>query len=92
MITWIILIACLIVCVAAGSWLWGRFLGRQELLPAMNAQERVNLIAANSQAVAEGRFDDIQLEVAPRGYRQDQVDALIAQLISGTEASKTDII
>ena len=36
--------------------------------------------AAIRAAVAEGRFEDITLEVVARGYRQDQVDALIEYL------------
>ena len=39
---------------------------------------------ANRRAVEEGNFGDIQLEVVHRGYRMDQVDALLEQLAGGS--------
>ena len=44
-----------------------------------------DVIAANRAAVDSGRYDDIALEVVPRGYRQDQVDALIEHLLYAQE-------
>ena len=32
----------------------------------------------NLRALEEGRFDDLRFDVVTRGYRQDQVDALLA--------------
>lgn len=32
----------------------------------------------NLRALEEGRFDDLRFDVVARGYRQDQVDALLA--------------
>lgn len=78
MLSWVLLFLVIAVIAVLGVWVSASVFGRGEALPPMD--EPADVIAANRAAVSAGRFDDIALEVVPRGYRQDQVDALIAQL------------
>ncbi|MCZ9294216.1 cell division protein DivIVA [Corynebacterium meitnerae] len=75
MLSWILLILVIAAVFVFGIWLSASLFGRGEVLPPMD--EPADVIAANRAAVAEGRFEDITLEVVARGYRQDQVDALV---------------
>lgn len=83
MLSWIILILALALFSILGLWLFSAIFGRGEALPPM--EDTADVKAANRLAVEEGRFGDIQLEVVHRGYRMDQVDALIAQLTGAEE-------
>lgn len=87
MLSWILLILALAVFALMGMWLFSAVFGRGEVLPPM--EDTADVKDANRTAVEEGRFDDIQLEVVHRGYRMDQVDALLAQL-TGTELAPED--
>lgn len=78
MLSWIVLILSLVLFSMLGLWLFSAVFGRGEALPPMPPTADVR--EANRLAVEEERFDDIQLEVVHRGYRMDQVDALLAQL------------
>ncbi|STC70155.1 hypothetical protein [Corynebacterium pilosum] len=79
MLSWILLIIVVVAFVVLGTWAFGKIFGRGELLPPM--EDTHDVIAHNRRAVHEGRIEDIELEVVPRGYRQDQVDALVATLL-----------
>lgn len=81
MFSWLVLIFALILFSMLQMLLFSAVFGRGEKLPPM--EETANVKEANREAVAEGRFDDIQLEVVHRGYRMDQVDALLEQLAGG---------
>lgn len=83
MLSWLILILVIVAIALFGAWVSSAIFGRGEVLPPMD--EPQNVIADNRAAVDEGRYDDIALEVVPRGYRQDQVDALIAHLLDAQE-------
>ncbi|MHA2788656.1 cell division protein DivIVA [Corynebacterium sp. S7] len=85
MLSWILLIIVLLALIVVGTWAFGELFGRGELLPPM--EESQDVIAANAEAIRSGRIDDIALEVVPRGYRQDQVDAIIAQLTQSDRVS-----
>lgn len=85
MLSWVLLILVIAAVALLGTRLSANIFGRGEVLPPMDEPHEV--IDANRQAVAQGRFDDIELEVVRRGYRQDQVDALIEQLIGREEAN-----
>lgn len=78
MLSWIILILVLALLSIVGVRVFAGVFGRGEALPPMPPTEEVK--EANRRAVEEGNYGDIQLEVVHRGYRMDQVDALIAQL------------
>ncbi|WP_408910780.1 cell division protein DivIVA [Corynebacterium gottingense] len=88
MLSWIILILVLALFSVLGTLLASSIFGRGETQPPMPDTENVK--AANRRAVEDGNFDDIQLEVVHRGYRMDQVDALIAQLTGQDTAEWRD--
>lgn len=76
MMSWILLIVVLIALIIIGTWAWGSFVGRG---PVMDAPDKaVDTDRENLRALEEGRFDDLRFDVVARGYRQDQVDALLA--------------
>ena len=76
MLSWILLIVVLIALVIIGTWAWGSLVGRG---PVMEAPDKaVDINYENLRALDEGRFDDMRFDVVARGYRQDQVDALLA--------------
>ncbi|WP_018295861.1 hypothetical protein [Corynebacterium lubricantis] len=85
MLSWILLIIVLLALIVVGTWAFGHLFGRGEMLPPM--EESRDVIAANAEAIRDGRFNDIAIEVVPRGYRQDQVDAIIAQLTQSDRGS-----
>lgn len=76
MMSWILLIVVLIALIIIGSWAWGSIVGRGTVMDTPD--EAVDVDSENLRALEEGRFDDLRFDVVPRGYRQDQVDALIA--------------
>ena len=78
MLSWLLLILVIAAIAVFGAWVSVSIFGRGEVLPPMD--EPHDVIQANRAAVEGGRIDDIALEVVPRGYRQDQVDALVEQL------------
>lgn len=78
MLSWLLLILVIAAIAVFGAWVSASIFGRGEVLPPMD--EPHDVIEANRAAVADGRIDDIALEVVPRGYRQDQVDALVELL------------
>ncbi|MGV0349397.1 cell division protein DivIVA [Corynebacterium guaraldiae] len=76
MMSWILLIVVLIALIIIGTWAWGSFVGRG---PVMDAPDKaVDTDRENLRALEEGRFDDLRFDVVARGYRQDQVDTLLA--------------
>lgn len=76
MMSWILLIVVLISLIIIGSWAWGSIVGRGTVMDTPD--EAGDVDCENLRALEEGRFDDLRFDVVPRGYRQDQVDALIA--------------
>ena len=72
MLSWIMLLLVLIALTVIGTWVWGSIFGRGEVM-------HLSLIHI-SEPTSEGRLDQVKFEVVPRGYRQDQVDDLLAQL------------
>lgn len=78
MLSWILLIVVLIAFIVIGTWVWGSIFGRGTVMDPPDEPQKV--LENNRAAAAQGRFDDVQFEVVPRGYRQDQVDDLLAQL------------
>ena len=78
MMSWILLIVVLIALVIIGTWAWGSIVGRGTVMDTPD--EPVDVDLENLRALDDGRFDDLRFDVVPRGYRQDQVDDLLAQL------------
>ena len=81
MFSWIVLILILVALSIVGVRVFASIFGRGEALPPMPPTAEVQ--EANRRAVEEGNFGDIQIEVVHRGYRMDQVDALLEQLAGG---------
>lgn len=77
MLSWIFLIVVLVLLVIVGTWSAGRLLGRGEPEPAADPEE---VAAANERAVAAGDLDAVRFELVPRGYRPEQVEAVLDQL------------
>ncbi|MDY5784799.1 cell division protein DivIVA [Corynebacterium sp.] len=88
MLSWILLILIIAIVCTIGFVLSARIFGRGEALDPMPPTGET--VARNRQAVAEGRFGDVELEVVHRGYRMDQVDALVSQLIEQRRESSRD--
>lgn len=80
MLSMLLLFLVIAAIALIGAWISASIAGRGEALPPMDAPHDV--IASNRDAVDAGRYEDIALEVVPRGYRQDQVDALVEHLLS----------
>ncbi|KAA8723132.1 hypothetical protein [Corynebacterium phocae] len=81
MFSWIVLIVLLAGIVIVAVPLSAKTLGRGSLLTApdskIGTKERMQ---ANRAAAAEGNLDAVAFDVVSHGYRQDQVDDLIAAL------------
>lgn len=77
MLSWILLIIILILLVIVGTWIAGHALGRGEELPPSDPDE---VAQGNLAAIARGDLDAIRFEVVPRGYRPEQVEAVLDQL------------
>ena len=77
MFTWIFYVLVLSALIALGH-----FFGGDNLIPAeADAElESAARIDANAAAVSDNRFDNISFDVVLRGYRQDQVDAVIENM------------
>ncbi len=75
---WILLIVLLAALVVLGTFFWGKVFGRGEVLPPMEEPQQV--IEDNRRRVGAGQIDDVRFEVAPRGYRPDQVDDVLEHL------------
>ena len=86
MLSWIVLIVVLIAFIVIGTWLWGSIFGPGTVMDPPDEPQKV--LENNRVAAAQGRFEDVQFEVVPRGYRQDQVDDLLAQLEQELEAAR----
>lgn len=78
MLIWIVMIVVLAVLVALFSWLFAKMFGRGgEAMPMPDNDE---VIEHNRGVVGRGDINDIMFETVLRGYRQDQVDDVIAHL------------
>ncbi|WP_448853448.1 DivIVA domain-containing protein [Corynebacterium frankenforstense] len=87
MLSWIFLIVVLVLLVIVGTWIAGRLLGRGEPEPAADPEE---VAAANERAVAAGDLDAVRFELVPRGYRPEQVEAVLDQLAGRGAARQED--
>ena len=71
----IIVLAALIVLF---TWMFAKLFGRgAEAMPMPDNEE---VMEHNRRAVGQGQINDIMFETVMRGYRQDQVDDVIAHL------------
>ncbi|AKE41712.1 putative secreted protein [Corynebacterium kutscheri] len=79
MFSWILLIMLLIVFVGVMTFVFAGVFGRGEITPPTT--DLAETQKANYQAIAVGDIDQLRFDVVHRGYRQDQVDAVITQLV-----------
>lgn len=71
----IIVLAALVVTF---TWMFAKLFGRgAEAMPMPDNEE---VIEYNRRVVGQGQINDIMFETVMRGYRQDQVDDVIAHL------------
>ncbi|MBZ8177015.1 hypothetical protein GP475_04565 [Corynebacterium poyangense] len=82
MLSWIILIISLALFAMLFIWLMGSVLGRGEPEPPDDPEQ---VMERNSEAIRECRVADLSFDLAFRGYRADQVDAVIVQLLERVE-------
>ena len=82
MFTWIFYVLVLSALIVLFSVMFGHFFGGDNLIPAEAdaGMESAARIDANAAAVSDNRFDNISFDVVLRGYRQDQVDAVIENM------------
>lgn len=78
MVSWIVLIVLLVIFVAVLSWLLGMLFGRGEAVEPLVAS--IGLTSQNVDAVRRGDLESVRFDTVLRGYRQDQVDAVIGEL------------
>lgn len=78
MVSWIVLIVLLVIFVAVLSWLLGMLFGRGEAVEPLAAS--LGLTSQNADAVRRGDLESVRFDTVLRGYRQDQVDAVIGEL------------
>lgn len=78
MVSWIVLIVLLVIFVAVLSWFLGMLFGRGESAEPLGAS--IGLTRQNLEAVRRGDLESVRFDTVLRGYRQDQVDAVIGEL------------
>lgn len=79
MLSWILLLILLALFTVAFTWLFGKLFGRGEILPPATVEE--DLIGQNKELIAEGDVANLKFDIVPRGYRPEQVDAALDELI-----------
>ncbi|AKK10828.1 DivIVA domain-containing protein [Corynebacterium uterequi] len=95
MLSWIVLFVVLACLTVIGTYVFGLIFGRGEMLPPIDDPD--TLQAANVAAIDAKQPERIRFELSFRGYRPEQVDAVIAELTErlrqaqgGESASKKD--
>ncbi|MFP7366069.1 hypothetical protein SFC07_09890 [Corynebacterium callunae] len=78
MLTWLLMIVILAALIVIFTWVFAKVFGRGE--QSLPLPENNDVIEHNRQVVGAGEIDDIMFETVLRGYRQDQVDDVIAHL------------
>ncbi len=91
-LSWIFLLIIIAVVVVIGVVLWSKLFGVDDAAArpgtaagfadtaeAARHENESQIAVANRQAVAEGVLDRVEFSVVPRGYRPDQVDAVLAE-------------
>lgn len=80
MLTWLLYLCGLIAAVAVLTLVFGKAFGRGEIMPPLADTRSVQEL--NAEAVKRGDIDMIRFDTVIRGYRQDQVDAVIDALVA----------
>ena len=83
MISGLVLIVVLGALVVVGTWLWGKLIGPGPVMEAVPNPQAAD--QHNDAALAAGNYAALEFDVARHGYRQDQVDRVIAALSAELE-------
>lgn len=86
MLSWLLLIAVLLVLIVLCTWAWSATFGWFDGLGTVD--EDVDVVRSNRKAVKNDKFDDLEFDVVGRGYRQDQVDDVIESLTQKLEEAE----
>lgn len=93
-LSWLFLLLIIAVIVVTGIVVWAKLFGVDDAAArsgtawsgtvddsaeAARHENESQIAATNRQAVADGRIDRVEFSVVPRGYRPDQVDAVLAE-------------
>lgn len=78
MFSWILILFALAIATTGLAFLFSKVFGRGEAMPQL--EDTRNQKAINFDLIAAGNVDDIHFDTVIRGYRPEQVDAVIAQL------------
>lgn len=78
MVTWMLYILALIAIVTVLTLVFGKIMGRGEIMPELVDHE--SIVALNRAAVQAHDYGRVRFDTVVRGYRQEQVDAVIVQL------------
>ncbi|MFV8380536.1 DivIVA domain-containing protein [Corynebacterium hindlerae] len=89
MLVWMSYLVGLAVVVAVLTVVFGKAFGRGEVMPPL--VDNLDLQELNSQAVAQQQYDVVRFDTVLRGYRQDQVDAVLEQLIRQLEEAQAEL-
>ncbi|MEJ6012659.1 DivIVA domain-containing protein [Corynebacterium sp. H127] len=85
--TWLLYIIGLVIVVALLSIVFGKLLGRGEVMPPL--VDTLPLQELNRDAISHHNFAAVRFDTVIRGYRQDQVDAVITQLVAELEEARS---
>lgn len=87
--SWIFLFLVLVIVAAILVMVFSSISGRAEKVEPLDS---ALVRESNEQAIKDGDLDKVVFEVVFRGYRQDQVDAVLAQLIEENERLKKGLM
>ncbi|WJZ02274.1 hypothetical protein [Corynebacterium freiburgense] len=79
MLLWLLFLVGVLAIVIILTFVFAALFGRGEALPPLPPANEIK--SHNRAAIDRGDFDALRFEVVPRGYRQDQVDEVIAYLL-----------
>lgn len=77
---WLLYLLALFGIVVVLTAAFGKLFGRGEMMPEL--ADNAAVVGLNRAAVSRHDYDSITFDTVVRGYRQDQVDAVIGQLIA----------
>lgn len=87
MIVWLLYIVGLAVAVAVLTLIFGKVFGRGEVMPPL--ADNADIKQLNAQALERGDVTAVRFDTVIRGYRQDQVDAVIEQLVAELDRARS---
>lgn len=83
MISWLVLIVVLAALVIVGVWIWAKIVGPGTIMEPASTPE--DAVKHNDAVLAARNYAALEFDVVRYGYRQDQVDRVIAALCTELE-------